>query len=732
MKTIFSEHWHLVKDVRPKLREAIDIFPRKLRGRSWVFLHDQKTQKFLRLTPEAWLIVKMMDGRTDVQTLWENASISQDHLPKQHSFYHDPDAHIISQHELVTLLSQLYSNDMLQTQHNADAVEMSQRFKKQRFNEFKQSFLNPISIKIPLFYPDKWFTGQQPLANRLYSLGGLLLWLVVVTPAVFLAGAHWQTLTSNLSDRMLSTSNLFILWCTYPLVKAFHEWAHGMAVKAWGGHVREVGLMFVIFMPVPYVDATYSYRFTSKWVRALVAATGVMAELFLGAIALYTWLNVESGLISAFAYNVIIIAGVSSLLVNGNPLMKYDGYYVLTDLIEIPNLSQRAKQYWVYLSDKYLFGATEAKPPLGYEKERGWLFIYGLISPIYRLFVVFGMIWLVAKQYFIIGVIMALVSAWQSFGMPIYKAIKHVFTSPTLMKYRLSSKRRLYSLTLIALLILFALPVPFYSVQQGVAWLPDNNIVRAQASGILQPETLTDGQLIHASQTIAQLTNTDLSQKDVSLVQQIAALDLKIRQAQSDEPNKLDSLRSQQRALQAQRKLVQTDTKALTITAPTQGYWYAKAINNTQGSYVKKGDIIGYVMPEQTHLVRVIIEQNDMNLIDQRLQGIRLKTRSNLTQTYPATIIQKTPKAGFELPNAALGINAGGNIVIDPNDSSGTKALERVFDVQLKLADGQTLKADQPLGVNDRVYVRFDLGKLPIGWQWLIRARQLFLKNFNV
>lgn len=732
MKTIFSEHWYLVKDVRPKLREAIDIFPRQLRGRSWVFLHDQKTQKFLRLTPEAWLVVKMMDGRTDLQTLWENASLSQNHLPTSHSFYQDPDTHVISQHELVMLLSQLYSNDMLQTQHNADAVEMGKRFKKQRFNEFKQSFLNPISIKIPLFHPDKWFTGQQKLANQLYSMIGLLLWMIVVIPAIMLAGVHWHTLTNNLSDRMLSTSNLFILWCTYPIVKAFHEWAHGMAVKAWGGHVREVGLIFVIFMPVPYVDATYSYRFTSKWVRALVAATGVMAELFLGALALYTWLNVESGLISAFAYNVIIIAGVSSLLINGNPLMKYDGYYVLSDLIEIPNLAQRAQQYWVYLSDRYLFGAIEAKPPLGYEKERGWLLIYGLISPFYRLFVIFGMIWLVAKQYFIIGVIMALVSAWQSFGMPIYKAIKHVFTSQTLMKYRLSSKRRLYGLALIVILILFALPLPFYSVQQGVAWLPDDNIVRARVSGILHPENLRDGQPIQISQKIAQLTNTDLSQKYLHLEQEIMALDLKIRQAQSDESSKLDSLLSQQRALQAQLQLLKTDTQALTIIAPTQGYWYAKAINNTQDSYVKKGDIIGYVMPKQTNLVRVIIEQNDMNLIEQRLQGIHLKTRSNLTQTYTATIIQRTPKASFELPNAALGINAGGNIIIDPNDSSGTKALERVFDIQLKLNDGQTLKANQPLGVNDRIYVRFDLGKLPIGWQWLIRARQLFLKNFNV
>lgn len=392
MTALFSEHWHLVKDVKPKLREAIDVFPRRLRGRSWVFLHDQKTQKFVRLTPEAWLVVAMMDGKYSVNELWEKASISQQGLPHQHRFYHNTGHQVITQNALVNLLSQLYSNDMLQTQHAADAKEMGKRFKKQRWNDIKQSFLNPISIKIPLFYPDNWFNRQQSLATLMYSGIGLIVWCLIVFPAIFLAGSHWQALTENLSDRVLSTSNLFILWCTYPIVKAIHEWAHGMAVKAWGGVVREVGLMFVLFMPVPYVDATSAYRFTSKWVRALVAATGVMAELLLGALALYVWLNVESGLVRAFAYNVIIIAGVSSLLVNGNPLMRYDGYYVLTELIGIPNLAQRAKQYWVYLSDKYVFKSADAKPPMGYAKERFWLFGYGLLSPIYRTIVVFGMI----------------------------------------------------------------------------------------------------------------------------------------------------------------------------------------------------------------------------------------------------------------------------------------------------------------------------------------------------
>lgn len=732
MQNLFSEHWHLVKHAKPKLREAIDVFPRRLRGRSWVFLHDQSTQKFLRLTPEAWLIIKLMDGRTDLETLWENSSLHQQRLQAEHQFYTDSEHPAISQHDLVNLLSQLYSNDMLQTQYAADATEMVKRQRKQRFNEFKQAFLNPISLKIPLFYPDAWFSKQRPLALKIYSWGFFTLWLVMVLPAAVLAGSHWQTLTANIPDRILSTSNLFILWCTYPLVKAVHEWGHGMAVKAWGGVVREVGLMFVIFMPVPYVDATYSYRFTSKWVRALVAATGVMAELLLGAIALYVWLNVESGLVRAFAYNVIIIAGVSSLLVNGNPLMRYDGYYVLTDLIEIPNLAQRAKQYWVYLSDKYLFNAQDAKPPMGYQNERFWLFWYGLLSPIYRTFVVFGMIWLVAKQYFIVGIIMALVAAFMSFIVPMYKGVKHIYMGNSLMKVRLQSKRRFYLLLILLLMVLFVVPLPFYSIQQGVAWLPDSQIIKAQTAGTISNEDLPKGQYVSAGQKLAQLTNLDTQQRYANLEQQKQAIVLKQRQAQSEDVAKYPSLIAQYQALQEQQRLLLPETQALTIQAPQAGYWYPKPLNTSTGSYVKKGDIIGYVLPKQTDIVRVIIEQNDINLIEQRLQGIELKSTTELGTSYQATMVRKTPKANFELPLAALGVNAGGNIIIDPSDNTGKKSVERVFDVELQVTPEQNLKQSQPLGFNDRVYVRFDLGNMPIGWQWLIRIRQLFLKNFNV
>ena len=731
MQTLFSEHWHLVKLTKPRLREAVDVFPRRLRGRSWIFLHDQATQKFLRLTPEAWMIIKLMDGNTNLETIWEQSCLNQQQLQQKYQFYNE-NTQVISQNDLVSLLGQLYSNDMLQTQMSADATEIVKRYRKQKFQAFKQSFLNPISIKIPLWYPDKWFSRQTTTALRLYTWTFFVCWLVVIIPAIVLAGSHWEALTANLSDRILSTSNLFILWCTYPLVKAVHEWAHGMAVKAWGGVVREIGLMLIIFMPVPYVDATYSYRFTSKWVRALVAATGVMAELFLGAIALYVWLNVESGLIKAFAFNVIFIAGVSSLLVNGNPLMRYDGYYVLTDIVEIPNLSQRAKNYWIYLSDRYLFGAKDAKPPMGYDRERSWLFIYGFIAPIYRVFIIFTLIWFVAQKYFVLGVIMAIVSAWMSFGLPVYKGIKHIHKGNSLTKKRVQSKRRLYSSLFLIVLLLMVVPFPFHSVQQGIAWLPEENIIRANTNGTLESTYVTPSSTVYKGQNLASLSNQELVQQYESIEQEMAALILKIRQAQSVDVQNFYALQSKYQSLEKQKSFLKQDINSLKILSPDEGIWYTKSVNIITGTYIKKGDIVGYVAPEQTQIVRVVVEQNVMSLINERLESIEVKSTTDLKRSYDALMTRRTPKAAFELPSAALGINAGGNIVVDPSDASGTQSIERVFDIELSINRDQLLKQEQPLGFNDRVYVRFDLGYMPLGWQWAIKARQLFLNKFNV
>ena len=195
-----------------------------------------------------------------------------------------------------------------------------------------------------------------------------------------------------------------LLWITFPFVKALHELGHGFAVKRWGGEVHEMGIMFLVFMPVPYVDASAASAFQSKYQRMVVGSAGMLVEVFIAALAMFVWLNVEPGMIRAVAFNVMLIAGVSTVLFNGNPLLRFDGYYVLMDWLEIPNLGSRANQYIGYLIQRYPFGIRNAQSPVSARGERGWFVFYSIASFCYRMFIFATIIWFVAGEFFVVGV----------------------------------------------------------------------------------------------------------------------------------------------------------------------------------------------------------------------------------------------------------------------------------------------------------------------------------------
>ncbi len=726
MQSLFSEHWHIVRYLTPKLRDNVQVLPRRLRKKNWVILHDPMTHRFVRISPQSWQVIKLMNGQRNLDLIWDIACEQTAPNSLALSFLNVNQA-AISQHDLVQLLGQLYSNDLLQTQVSADADEMYERFQKQKLAKLKQSFLNPISIKIPLFYPDRWFNHYESISKVIFSRWVLFVWLVVVIPALILNLQNWDDLTNNLVDRVLSSSNLFLLWFTYPLVKAVHELAHGLAVKRWGGNVREIGLMFILFIPVPYVDASASYYFPSKWKRAMVSAAGIVAELFLGALATYVWLTVESGLIHAIAFNVILIAGVSTVLVNGNPLMRYDGYFILSDLLEIPNLAQRSTQYWTYLSDRYLFTATDAKPPIASEDERWWLITYGLISPIYRTLIMIGMIWFVAQKYFFVGVFLAILTTFLTLLLPLWKGWKHIHNGGSLARYREKAQRRLWYIILGIVLLFAVIPMPYYSLQQAVVWLPDEAIVRAQHEGHIQKSWIKAQQQLQANQPILQLDDQKLIIDWQMSKLNVEKLQDKLRQTNLEDLPQSNQIKYELEAAELKFEQITQQMQFLTPKSQISGRWIPAQHTQLEGNYVKRGDILGYVINQPAQRLRVAVTQQDLNLILSRLKGVEVRFSFDMSNTIPARVYRKVPQGQDTLVSAALGSSAGGAIPVDPSQQEGTKTLAHVFDLEILLN-----KPSSVVAFGDKAYVRFDLGWAPLIWQWSHKLRQLFLEKFYV
>lgn len=725
MEAVWSEHWHEVRSMRPRLRDGVQTLHRTLRGRPWVLLADPLTQRFHRLSPQVWQVLQLLDGRRTLDEVWAAASAVPARAPAGGV------AAPVSQHDLVQLLASLHANDLLQTQATPDAGEAFERYQKQRRQRFKQSWLNPLSLKLPLLYPDAWFQRHAGLARALVSWTMAALWLALVAPAAVLAWQHWPALTENLSDRVLSGSNVLLLWLVYPLVKAVHECAHGLAVKAFGGTVREIGLLFMVFTPVPYVDATSSYAFPSKWARALVAAAGIAAELLLGAVALYVWLMAESGLVTAVAFNVVLIAGVSTLLVNGNPLMRYDGYFIACDLLEVPNLAQRATQYWVYLSDRWLFGARDARPPQQVQGERWLLALYGIASPIYRLFITLGLAWFVAGEYLFVGVVMALWALWGAVVMPLWKGWKHLQQGASLARRREVARRRTALALGGAALFLGVVPMPFHSVHQAVVWVPDEALVRAESAGHLsgppRGQRLAAGTPVQAGQTVLTLDNPTLLAERAVAAAALAQAAAQLREAEVREHAKIAPLRSERDARAGKLADAERRVAGLQARAGVAGRWVPQPGTELDGGHVRRGAVLGYIVAGPSTVLRCAVPQEDMALVRDRLRGTTVRLAQALPQVLDARLARVVPGGEFQLVSAALGTAGGGELAVDPTKPEGTHTLRRVFDLELVLA-----QASPTAVFGDRAHVRFDLGPAPLAWQWFLRLRQLFLARLNV
>ena len=159
-----------------------------------------------------------------------------------------------------------------------------------------------------------------------------MIWLLTVLSAPVLVGMHWDELSEDVADRILSAEGLLLTAMAFPVLKFFHELGHAYATKIAGGEVHELGVMLLVFAPVPYVDASASIAFRSKWRRVLVGAAGMLTELFIAALAMFVWVMVEPGLVRSLCFQTVLIAGVSTVLFNINPLLRFDGYYILSDL----------------------------------------------------------------------------------------------------------------------------------------------------------------------------------------------------------------------------------------------------------------------------------------------------------------------------------------------------------------------------------------------------------------
>jgi putative peptide zinc metalloprotease protein len=491
-----------------------------------------------------------------------------------------------------------------------------------------------------------------------------------------------------------------------------------------------VGVVMLVLMPVPYVEASASTVFRSKLQRAVVAASGMAVELFLAALAFYAWLLLEPSLPRAVLFNVMVVAGVSTLLFNGNPLLRYDAYYILSDLLEMPNLAQRANRYWGYLVERYAFGVPDAATPEQGARDKAWLVTYGALSFAYRVSVTVAIALFIASEFFIIGVLLAIWAVTAMTLVPAARSLRHVFASPKLRGRRIRVHTVTGGAVAALLLLLFAVPAPFRTVLEGVAWLPQSALVRAQEEGFVQQVVAAPGAAVRAGDVLVALANPALESRLASAEARVAELEAGWLASMQVDRVRAAMTQDQLQAARLEVADLRERVARLAIRAGTDGVFILDKPQDLPGRFPKQGDLLGYVLDRPQLVARVVATQDAADVVRAATTRVQLRLAHAPGQVLEARVQREVPAGEEYLPSRVLATQGGGQLATDARDQRGDRTLERTF--QFDIAVAADPAGGAPMFFGQRVHARFEHPPEPIGQQWLRSVRRLFLSQFHV
>jgi putative peptide zinc metalloprotease protein len=692
------------------------------RGQTWHVVQDPSSNQFFRLNEEAYRFVAMLDGRRTIAEVWKicNEELG-DSAP--------------TQGEAIQLLGQLYTSNLLQGDLPPDAEGLLRRYRRRVTREVQGYLTNILFIRIPVLDPDRFLDKTIGLVGRLFTPWGLALWLAMVGTALFFLSGRTESLISGASD-ILDPNRLPLLYLSFAFIKAIHEFGHAYACKKFGrdsgsgGEVHIMGIMFLVFTPLPYVDASSSWAFRQKWHRIIVGAAGMFIEIAVAAIAAVVWAVTHEGTtINTIAYNMIFVGSVSTLLFNANPLLRYDGYYILSDLMEIPNLAQRSKDYVYYLIRKYGWKVRKPRNPAHTRGEGVWLAIYAVTSMAYRIFISIAILLFITGGLPFLGALLAVAAIIAWVIVPIGKFVHYLATSTELMRVRARAVLSSIMVPAAILAVLGLIPAPHRCYVEGFVDPVQYAVIHAGADGFLADHFPSGKTVSPDSAPLVRCINPELDAELRQYEAERRGLVARRNLAQTKDIAAAQIVDEQIRATDEKIQRVRTQLADLEIRAPFAGTWLAPQIDRRRGAYIHRGEEVGRVATLGNVLVRAVAGQDVVGLLvaeaDQRVE-MRPDRRPDTTLT--GTIKQFLPAGQDRLPSAALGYAGGGSLAVSSDDPRGTKTPERFFEIQVTPdpdSAGQLL-------AGQRVIIRFDAESKPYLAQWWQGLLQLFQRRFQV
>jgi len=494
-----------------------------------------------------------------------------------------------------------------------------------------------------------------------------------------------------------------------------------------------MGIMFLVFVPTPYVDASTAWAFPSRWARMAVGAGGMIVELFVAGLMCFLWVNSTPGVsvwgipVHEVCSYVIFIASITTVIFNANPLLRYDGYYMLSDFLEIPNLQMRSREYLMGLIKRHVW-RLKLQQPLPPPGQRVLLFVYGILSGIYRVFVGVAIILMVMFQIPILGALMAIGGVITWLVVPVFKLGRYLLIEPELHRKRGRAWATVGVIAAAAVFFLGLVKWPVNVYAEGIADPLNRSMLHAETPGFVTQIVAKPGQHLKKGNPILICSDMDLDTKIIQQQAKIESAEVQLRQAVVLEQARAAALRPGLQALKDQMAELQRQKEALTIRAEIDGELVAPKIDEMMGKYLQKGEEVGEIATLDELEVHAVLDQRESQLAmgrslktDDVFAEVRLVSDMDRTLYPSETMI--TPAAQEHVWNAAMTTLGGGEIAPDPRDPRGRTPQTPQFELRCKLANPLTSAGQFQPG--QRAYMKLQLDKKPLAWQWTRRFFQL-------
>jgi putative peptide zinc metalloprotease protein len=725
--------------MRPDLSERMHRY----HGRTFWVVKEPVGLNYFRFHEEEYAILGMLDGMTSLDDLKEQ--FEQQFQPQK-----------ITYHDLLQFVGMLHRSGLVISEAEGQGQQLCKRRSEKNWRELMGKFSNVFALRFRGVDPERFFNAIYPYTGWFFRWYTVVCVLAFALTALALVGVNFEEFMRRLPafHQFFGPKNWLYLGATMAIVKVLHEFGHGLSCKHFKGECHELGAMMLVFTPALYCNVSDSWMLPSKWHRAAIGAAGMYVELFLASIATYLWWFSSPGLLNSICLSVMFICSVSTVMFNGNPLLRFDGYYILMDVLEIPNLRQKSteitKRFFVWLC----LGIEQPENPF-LPHQYQWAFgLYTVAAVIYRWLVVFSILFFLNKVFEpyglkIIGQLIALSGLVGLVVQPAWALWKFFYTPGRMHKVK--RERIAGTVAVAAAAIAFVLFVPLpYSVKCSFEVQPRAaQQVHPSGPGQITQVMLRPGQQVQAGEAILKLANPDLELELLDLEGRYEEAEQTIENLKNQryyDPSAVDQLEIAQKIRDAAKK--QLDAKReeydrLTVVAPegttgtiipppwkedkmaiAQGRlksWEGTPFDERNlGALLTPTDLICQIGNPHDMEAMLIIDQAYIDLV-QEGQSVRLLLEADTHHAYDSKV-EAIADSEMKVASRSMSAQAGGRLETKTDSTGMVRPLNTSYQVRAPLGDAA---GELQVGMQGqaRVYT---------GWQPLGRRLYRYLaKTFH-